>query len=89
LDNLTAPGDAILADNRLPQKVGPTSGWVGCLMLQALMAEVAERLAEKGVMPPIYYALNLDGSEDYVRWLDELRRECGTRFGGITSPKRG
>jgi uncharacterized phosphosugar-binding protein len=88
LDNLTASGDAILADDRLPQKVGPTSGWVGCLMLQALMAEVAERLAEKGVMPPIYYALNLDGSEDYVRWLDDLRLERGTRFGGIHSPRK-
>jgi uncharacterized phosphosugar-binding protein len=83
VDNLTAPGDAILEDDRLPQKVGPTSGWVGCLMLQALMAEVAERLAEKGITPPIYYALNLDGSEDYVKWLDDLRRERGTRFGGI------
>jgi uncharacterized phosphosugar-binding protein len=88
LDNLTAPGDAILADDRLPQKVGPTSGWAGCLMLQALMAEVAERLAEKGITPPIYYALNLDGSEEYVRWLDGLRRERGTRFGGITSPRK-
>lgn len=88
LDNLTEPGDAILEDDRLPQKVGPTSGWVGCLMLQALMVEVAERLAEKGITPPIYYALNLDGSEDYVKWLDSLRRERGTRFGGITSPAR-
>jgi len=88
LDNLTAPGDAILQDDRLPQKVGPTSGWVGCLVLQALMAEVAGRLADKGVVPPIYYALNLDGSEEYVRWLDGLRRERGTRFGGIYSPRK-
>jgi uncharacterized phosphosugar-binding protein len=88
LDNLTAPGDAILEDDRLPQKVGPTSGWVGCLVLQALMAEVAERLAEKGVLPPVYYALNLDGSEEYVRWLDDLRRERATRFGGIYSPRK-
>jgi uncharacterized phosphosugar-binding protein len=88
LDNLTVPGDAILEDDRLPQKVGPTSGWVGCLMLQALMTEVAERLAQKGLVPPIYFALNLDGSEEYVRWLDELRRQRGTRFGGITSPRR-
>jgi uncharacterized phosphosugar-binding protein len=88
LDNLTAPGDAILEDNRLPQKVGPTSGWAGCLMLQALMAEAAERLAEKGITPPIYFALNLDGSEEYVRWLDDLRRDRATRFGGIYSPRR-
>jgi len=88
LDNLTTPGDAILVDERLPQKVGPTSGWMGCLILQALMTEVAERLAEKGVVPPIYYALNLDGSQEYVEYLNRLRREHGTRFGGIYSPNR-
>jgi uncharacterized phosphosugar-binding protein len=88
LDNLTLPGDAILEDERLPQKVGPTSGWVGCLMLQALMAEVAERLADQGIVPPIYFALNLDGQDEYVHYLNELRRERGTRFGGIYSPQR-
>jgi uncharacterized phosphosugar-binding protein len=88
LDNLTIPGDAVLEDDRLPQKVGPTSGWMGCLILQALMAEVAERLVEKEVIPPIYYALNLDGQEEYVQYLDDLRRERGTKFGGIYSPKR-
>ena len=88
LDNLTVPGDAILEDEKLPQKVGPTSGWVGCLILQALMAEVSERLAEKGVVPPIYFALNLDGQEDYVQYLDNLRQELGTKFGGIYSPRR-
>jgi len=88
LDNLTIPGDAVLEDERLPQKVGPTSGWMGCFMLQALMAEVAERLVEKEVVPPIYFALNLDGQEEYVHYLDDLRRERGTKFGGIYSPRR-
>jgi uncharacterized phosphosugar-binding protein len=88
LDNLTLPGDAVLEDERLPQKVGPTSGWMGCLILQALMVEVAERLAEKGVVPPIYFALNLDGQEEYSRYLADLRRERGTKFGGIYSPRR-
>jgi uncharacterized phosphosugar-binding protein len=88
LDNLAVPGDAILEDERLPQKVGPTSGWMGCLILQALMAETSERLAQKGVVPPIYYALNLDGSQEYVQYMSRLRKERGTRFGGIYSPKR-
>ncbi len=88
LDNLAMPGDAILEDERLPQKVGPTSGWMGCLILQALMAEVAERLAEKGIVPPIYFALNLEGAEEYVQYMNRLRRERGTRFGGIYSPQR-
>jgi uncharacterized phosphosugar-binding protein len=88
LDNLTAPGDAVIEDGRLPQKVGPTSGWMGCLLLQALMVETAERLAEKDLVPPIYYALNLDGQEEYVQYLDKLRQEYGTKFGGIYSPNR-
>lgn len=88
LDNLSEPGDAVLKDKRLPQKVGPTSGWVGCFILQALMAEVAERLAEKDIVPPIYHALNVDGQEEYERYLDDLKRERGTKFGGIYSPRR-
>ena len=88
LDNLTVPGDASLEDKKLPQKVGPTSGWVGCFMLQALMAEVAEQLADMDIVPPIYFALNLDGQDDYVQYLDDLKRERGTKFGGIYSPMR-
>jgi uncharacterized phosphosugar-binding protein len=88
LDNLSVPGDAVLEDESLPQKVGPTSGWMGCLMLQALMAEVAERLAEKGVVPPVIFALNMDGQEEYSEYIASLRRERGTKFGGIFSPRR-
>lgn len=88
LDNLAVPGDAVLEDARLPQKVGPTSTWVNCIVLQALMAEVSERLAERGIVPPIYFALNLDGQEEYSRWLYDLRRTRGTKYGGIYSPNR-
>jgi uncharacterized phosphosugar-binding protein len=88
LDNLTAPGDAILEDEKLPQKVGPTSGWVGCFILQALMAEVAERLAQKGITPPVFFAGNLDGQEEYRQVLERLLSQRSTRFGGIYSPVR-
>jgi uncharacterized phosphosugar-binding protein len=88
LDNLTVPGDAVLEDDRMPQKVGPTSGWIGCLLLQALMVEVAERMYEKGMTPPIYIAGNLDGYDEYRQYLDALRKERSTKFGGIYSPRR-
>jgi len=52
------------------------------------MAEVAERLADKGLIPPIYYALNLDGNEEYVRYLEGLQQANATRYGGIYSPRR-
>jgi uncharacterized phosphosugar-binding protein len=88
LDNLTEPGDASIADERLPQKVGPTSGWMGCLILQTLMVEVAERLAERGITPPVRFAGNIDGQEEYRRSLFELIDKRSTKFGGIYSPRR-
>jgi uncharacterized phosphosugar-binding protein len=88
IDNLTAPGDACLEDERLPQKVGPTSGWAGCFLLQALMVEVAERLAEKSIQPPVYYALNMEGQEEYTHYMEQLVKERSTKFGGIYSPAR-
>jgi uncharacterized phosphosugar-binding protein len=88
LDNLTIPGDARIVDDQLPAPVGPTSGWVGCFILQALMVEVSERLAAKGVEPPIYLAYNTEGREDYRARIEQLRHTRGTRFGGIYSPVR-
>jgi len=88
LDNLTVPGDAVLEDERLPQKVGPTSGWIGCLLLQALMVEVDEKMHEKGMIPPVYIAANVDGHDDYREYMDKLRSERLTRFGGVYSPNR-
>jgi len=88
IDNLTTPGDASLEDDRLPQKVGPTSGWVGCFILQALMSEVAERLVNKGIKPPIFYAGNMDGQEEYREYQDNLLKTRSTKFGGIYSPLR-
>ena len=91
LDNLTQPGDASIVDERLPQKVGPTSGWMGIVILQTLMVAVAEHLLAKGVTPPIYLAGNVDKDEQYKQALATLVNENRTRFGGIHSPmkKRG
>lgn len=88
LDNLTEPGDACIVDKRLPQKVGPTSGWMGCLILQALMVEVAERLAEKGITPPIRVAGNIDAEREYRENMLQLIKKHSTKFGGMYSPYR-
>lgn len=88
LDNLTEPGDASIADERLPQKVGPTSGWMGCLILQTLMVAVCEHLQAKGITPPVFVAGNVDGQEEYKRSIGELIQKHRTPFGGVRSPYR-
>jgi uncharacterized phosphosugar-binding protein len=57
-------------------------------MLQALMSEVAERLVDKGIKPPIFYAGNMDGQEQYREYQDNLLKNRSTKFGGIYSPTR-
>lgn len=89
LDNLTEPGDASLEHESLPQKVGPTSGWMGVVILQSLMAEVALKLAEKGVTPPIRYAGNMPAEqEEYRKNVLRMIEEKATKFGGMHSPVR-
>ncbi len=89
LDNLTEPGDASLAHEKLPQKVGPTSGWMGIIILQSLMSEVAIQLAERGIEPPIRYAANLaEEDHEYRQRIIKMVREHATKFGGMISPVR-
>ena len=66
IDNLTAPGDAVLELNDLP-KFCPTSGICSAAVLQTLMAETIETLEKRGFTPPINKAGNVDGGMDYNR----------------------
>ena len=64
IDNLTAPGDAILELDNLP-KFCPTSGIGSIAVLQTLVAETVEKLAARGHKPPINRPGNVDGGMDY------------------------
>ncbi len=88
LDNLAAPGDASISDPKLPQKAGPTSGWMGILILQTLMITVAEKLYDRGITPPVDVAGNVDGQDEYKQAMFDLVKTNATKFGGIYSPRR-
>nr|MBC7245614.1 SIS domain-containing protein [Chloroflexota bacterium] len=67
IDNLSAPGDAVLEVEGAPQKICPTSGAIGCALLHAVIAATVEKLLAKGFTPPIYLAANVDGGAEYNR----------------------
>ena len=56
-------GDAAVALEGLEPRVGPTSTAVGSAILQGLMVEVAGRLLEQGVPPPVLISSNLDDAD--------------------------
>lgn len=54
----------------LEQKVSPTSTVIGAMMLNSIVAAVAQKLVDSGMKkPPIFYSANLDGG-------DALNKNC-------------
>ncbi|MBC7264749.1 MAG: SIS domain-containing protein [Chloroflexi bacterium] len=74
LDNGAVLGDAAIELEGIPYKVGPTSGVIGAAILQALMVQVAQMLAERGVEPPIWVSVNVPGgAEINAKYLERYK----------------
>jgi uncharacterized phosphosugar-binding protein len=76
IDNCGVPGDAILEVADIPTKICPTSTVTGTIILNVLVAEVAERILAAGIQPAFYKSANLDdGTEYYGQWVAEYKRK--------------
>lgn len=70
LDNHGDIGDACVEIDGLEQKVSPTSTVIGAIILNSIVAAVAQELVNKGMeTPPIFYSANLDGGDDLNKQL--------------------
>lgn len=69
LDNGGAPGDAVLpVPGGPPQaRMGPTSGVIGAFLVNAWIVRTVERLAARGVTPPVYVSANVAGGDEHNR----------------------
>jgi uncharacterized phosphosugar-binding protein len=76
IDNGGGVGDAAIAVDGLATRVAPTSTVVGAAIANALVAEVAERLARRGIMPEVFTSSNVAGG-DAVN--EHLLRAAGPR----------
>jgi uncharacterized phosphosugar-binding protein len=65
IDNGAPYGDAAVAIEGFPQKVGPLSSVTGCAIVDALVAEVVAQLVARGLEPPVYMSANLDGGDEH------------------------
>lgn len=78
IDNCGVLGDAILDVEGVKYKVAPTSTITGAAILNALVAQVAENLAKRGIEPPVWVSGNVEGSEVHnlqlaLKYKDKLR----------------
>ncbi len=65
LDNKAPKGDAVLEAQEVPQKFSPVSGVTSIALLQTLIAATIEELLNRGIVPPIFLAANVDGGAEY------------------------
>ena len=74
IDNHGVPGDALVEVAETGLRTGPASTITGAFILNAILTEVAWRLAEEGGEPPIYISANMAGAADHNRGLVERYR---------------
>lgn len=65
IDNHVPLGDAAVESERLGFKIGPASTVVGAAILNELVVRVAEKLAERGIEPPVLRSANVPGGEEH------------------------
>ena len=75
LDNKVEHGDAVLEDERSPQRFCPASGVTSTALLQAMVAATIELLLDQDVTPPVFLAANVDGGAEYNARLLEANRD--------------
>lgn len=69
LDNGGAPGDVAVPVPGGPAgaRMGPTSGVIGAFLVNAWIVRIAERLAARGLRPPVYVSANVAGGDAHNR----------------------
>lgn len=74
IDTHGVPGDAALTLPGTNIRVGPTSTAVGTTIIQAIVAEAAGILQERGIQPPVIISANLPEGDAWNRKLAEKYR---------------
>ena len=65
IDNCGYLGDGILDIAGVPERVGPASTAVGAAILNAVMAQAVNLIAQAGETPPVFVSGNLDTGQDH------------------------
>ncbi|MET8690654.1 SIS domain-containing protein [Streptomyces sp. NPDC004732] len=77
VDSKIAVGDAELSLDGVDAPFGPASSVVTNALMQAMTAAAIEKLAERGIQPPLLRSGNVDGGHD---WNGRVFQEYGDRI---------
>lgn len=81
LDTGCPPGDAVVKLEGLPPRVAPSSTVIGALILNAIVAQTARYLLDRGATPAVAMSGNLEGGREYnEKVLGRARQEFRSRM---------
>ncbi len=80
IDNCCEPGDAVVEIEGVKGKVGAASSVACTFIINSVLVQAVENLANMGVEPPVLISANLDGSDEHN---DRLRRLYKGRLRGL------
>lgn len=77
VDSRVPVGDGILTLDGMDTAVAASSTVLGATMLNAIVAQVAEKMLQDGMQPPVIVSMNVPGGDERNR---ELRAQYGPRL---------
>lgn len=70
INNHLPYGDAVIELENCSAKLGTTSTFCNCFVMNSLEIEVARIMAEKGYTPPVFMSANLPGGDEFNKSLE-------------------
>jgi uncharacterized phosphosugar-binding protein len=75
IDTCVPAGDSLVDVPGFPQKVASASTIAACVIMQALVAGTAEKLAEKGYKVPVFPSHNAEMSPEELKAVEDMVEE--------------
>lgn len=71
INNHLPEGDAIIMIDGYDQKVGSTSTFCNCFVMNCLVCEITKELLSKGLNPPVYVSANMPYGDEHNKSLED------------------
>lgn len=72
IDNHLPVGDAVTEIGGFSQKVGSTSTFCNCFVMNLLVIETVKKLIGKGVTPPVWMSANMPGGDEMNKKYEQM-----------------
>lgn len=71
VNNHLPVGDACISIEGMDQRMGPMSTFCNCFAIDCVMMKAAEKLAARGITPPVWMSANMPGGDQANKALEE------------------